>query len=72
MNFNEIYTHYNIDESFNKMITDKEKDLIEDFDKLEAIAEFNQLKVLKAFNKNNLNTQDFITATGYGLSLIHI
>ena len=66
MNFNEIYTHYNIDESFNKMITDKEKDLIEDFDKLEAIAEFNQLKVLKAFNKNNLNTQDFITATGYG------
>ncbi|WP_297281097.1 aminotransferase class I/II-fold pyridoxal phosphate-dependent enzyme [uncultured Anaerococcus sp.] len=66
MNFNEIYTHYNIDESFDKMIMDKEKDLIEDFNKLEAIAEFNQLKVLKAFNKNNLNTQDFITATGYG------
>lgn len=66
MNFNEIYTHYNIDESFDKMIMDKEKDLIEDFNKLESIAEFNQLKVLKAFNKNNLNTQDFITATGYG------
>lgn len=66
MNFDEIYTHYEIDESFDNLIIDKEKKLTKEFNKLEAIAEYNQLKVLKSFNKNNLNTQDFITATGYG------
>ena len=66
MNFNEIYGHYNIDDSFDDMIKKAQECLREDFNKLEEIAEFNQLKVLKAFNKNNLNTQDFISATGYG------
>lgn len=66
MNFKEIYTHYNIDESFDKMINEADKSLKNDYEKLEAISEYNQLKVLKAFNKHNLNTQDFITATGYG------
>ncbi|WP_394011541.1 methionine gamma-lyase family protein [Anaerococcus cruorum] len=66
MNFNEIYEHYNIDPSFDQMIKEAENDLYDDFNKLEEISEFNQLKVLKAFNKYNLNTQDFISATGYG------
>lgn len=66
MNFKEIYTHYNIDESFDKMINEADKSLKNDYEKLEEISEYNQLKVLKAFNKHNLNTQDFITATGYG------
>ena len=66
MNFNDIYEHYNINPYFDNIIKDAEKDLIDKFDKLEEISEFNQLKVLKAFNKHNLNTQDFISATGYG------
>lgn len=66
MNFNDIYQHYNIDPSFDQLIKEAENDLCDDFNKLEEISEFNQLKVLKAFNKYNLNTQDFISATGYG------
>lgn len=66
MNFNDIYQHYNIDPSFDQLIKEAEDDLCDDFNKLEEISEFNQLKVLKAFNKYNLNTQDFISATGYG------
>ena len=66
MNFNDIYEHYNINPYFDNIIKDAEKDLIDKFDRLEEISEFNQLKVLKAFKKHNLNTQDFISATGYG------
>lgn len=66
MNFNDIYQHYHIDPSFDQLIKEAENDLCDDFNKLEEISEFNQLKVLKAFNKYNLNTQDFISATGYG------
>lgn len=66
MNFNEVYEHYNINPAFDELIKDAEQSLRDDFNKLEDISEFNQLKVLKAFNKHNLNTQDFISATGYG------
>lgn len=66
MNFNEVYEHYNINPAFDELIKDAEQSLRDNFNKLEEISEFNQLKVLKAFNKHNLNTQDFISATGYG------
>ncbi|MBM0045775.1 methionine gamma-lyase family protein [Anaerococcus sp. mt242] len=66
MNFNEIYEHYNINPAFDEIIKDAETSLSDEFNNLEKISEFNQLKVLKAFNKHNLNTQDFISATGYG------
>lgn len=66
MNFNEVYEHYNINPAFDELINDAERNLSDSFNKLEEISEFNQLKVLKAFNKHNLNTQDFISATGYG------
>lgn len=66
MNFNEVYEHYNLNPAFDELIKDAEQSLRDDFNKLEDISEFNQLKVLKAFNKHNLNTQDFISATGYG------
>ncbi len=66
MNFNEVYQHYNIDNSFDELIQQGEEDLDKNFKRLEQISEYNQLKVLKAFNNNNLSTQDFISATGYG------
>lgn len=66
MNYNEIYDNYKIDDSFDDLMVDAEKFLEDKFQKLEQISEFNQLKVLTAFNRNDLNTQDFISATGYG------
>ena len=66
MNYNEIYDNYKIDDSFDDLMVDAEKSLEDKFQKLEQISEFNQLKVLTAFNRNDLNTQDFISATGYG------
>lgn len=66
MNFDNIYEYFNLDKSFEDLIKNKENELKDNFESLEKISEFNQLKVLKAFNKNKLSTQDFISATGYG------
>ena len=66
MNFNEIYDYYEIDNSFDELIKKAQIELEDKFNYLESVSEYNQLKVLKAFNKNNLNSQDFISATGYG------
>ena len=66
MDYKEIYKNYNIDESFDKIISEAEEGLQRKFYELEKISEFNQLKVLNAFHENDLNTQDFISATGYG------
>ncbi len=43
-----------------------EESLKERFDKIDKIAEFNQLKVLKAMQDNKLSDAHFGTATGYG------
>ncbi len=66
MNFDSIYNFFNLDKSFEELIKSKENELKDNFESLEEISEFNQLKVLKTFNKNKLSTQDFISATGYG------
>ncbi len=66
MDYNDIYDNYNLDDSFDKIIEDSEKELREIFEKHEAISEFNQAKVLSAFNKNALQTSDFNSSTGYG------
>ena len=66
MDYKEIYDNYNIDDSFDEIIKESENDLQELFGKHEAISEFNQAKVLSAFNKNALQTSDFNSSTGYG------
>ena len=43
-----------------------EKDLKERFDELDKVAEFNQMKVIKAMQDNRLSDAHFGTATGYG------
>ncbi len=43
-----------------------EKKAKEEFKKAEEIAEFNQLKVLQAFQKNKISETHFIGSTGYG------
>lgn len=66
MNFNEVYNNYNIDDRYDDLIRESEKELSELFRLHEEISEFNQLKVMKAFNENSLRSSDFFTATGYG------
>lgn len=66
MNFNEVYCNYDIDDRFDKLIKETEIQLEELFLRHEEIAEFNQLKVIKAFNENALQSSDFFQATGYG------
>ena len=41
-------------------------DLEERFRKIDEIAEYNQLKVIKALQKNKVNTTHFMASTGYG------
>lgn len=66
MKFNEIYENYKLTGKFDNLIDESEKELESLFKKHEAISEFNQLKVLKSFNENSLQSSDFYQATGYG------
>lgn len=66
MNFKEIYENYNIDNEYDDLIEKSERELEKLFKKHEKIAEYNQYKVLKAFNENSLQTSDFNSSTGYG------
>ena len=68
MNFKEIYDNYNINASYDTLIEQTEKDLEEIYIQHEKIAEYNQYKVLRAFNENSLQSSDFNSSTGYGYS----
>ncbi len=47
-------------------VNEAEQRLKARFDRLEAIKNFNQLKVLKAFQDHRISQADFFSATGYG------
>lgn len=66
MIYKNIYENYKIDYNFDEEIRDIESSLYEEFVKIDEISEYNQLKVLSAFKKNDLQTSDFMQATGYG------
>lgn len=66
MNFNEVYKNYDIDNRYDELIRESENELSYLFRVHEEISEYNQLKVMKAFNVNSLQSSDFFTATGYG------
>ena len=66
MNFNDVYSNYKIDDRYDNLIKESEKELESLFRRHEEIAEYNQMKVMKAFNENSLQSSDFFTATGYG------
>ena len=46
--------------------TEIEKNLKERFDKIDAIAEFNQMKVIAAMQKNKVSAECFNSSSGYG------
>ena len=54
---------------FGKKIEDSLKERFEEFDR---VAEYNQMKVLLAMQKNRVSEECFGASSGYGLSLIHI
>lgn len=66
MNYKEIYENFKIDIDFDEEIKQIEKKLQDKFLKIDEISEYNQLKVLKAFKGNDLQTSDFMQSTGYG------
>lgn len=66
MIYKNIYENYKMDYNFDEEIRAIENSLYEEFVKIDEISEYNQLKVLSAFKKNDLQTSDFMQATGYG------
>ena len=48
------------------LVNECEKELKEEYDKIDEICFYNSKRVLEAFNKNNVNERDFISTTGYG------
>ena len=55
-----------INEKNYKYVKKCEEEIKNELNKVDKIAEFNSLKVLIAFNKNNLSENHFNTTTGYG------
>ena len=55
-----------ISENTKNIVNDCEKELRDVFEKIDEVCEFNSLKVLNAFHKNNLSESHFNTTTGYG------
>ena len=55
-----------ISEETYKYVKKCEKEIQEELEKVNEIAEANSLKVLTAFNKNNLSENHFNSTTGYG------
>lgn len=49
-----------------ELIKQSEKQLVENFGRADEISEYNQEKVLKAFNKNGIALRHFNATTGYG------
>lgn len=62
----EIYNELNIDTKILDYCKDIENSLKDRFDKIDSIAEYNQLKVIKAMQENKLSDIHFAATTGYG------
>lgn len=56
----------NVQNSTIELVNNCEKEIKEELDKIDEICLKNSIKVLTAFNKNNISETDFTTTTGYG------
>ena len=63
-----MYKDFGIKEDIIELSKKIEPDINEVFKKIDEICEFNSLKVLSAFQKNNLSEMHFGMTTGYGYS----
>ena len=55
-----------VKEEIIEVVNKAEKEVKEEFEKIEKIEEYNSLKVLEAFQNNNLSEVHFNETTGYG------
>lgn len=62
----QIYKNMGIDEKVFDFCASVEEDLKDRFKEIDKIAEYNQLKVLKAMQDNRVNATHFAASTGYG------
>ncbi len=61
-----MYNEFNISKKAKELVLEEEKKLTEEFKKIDDMCDINSLKVLKAFNDNNVSESDFASTTGYG------
>ena len=61
-----MYKEFGISEEVIKLSKETEKEIEPIFKKIEEVSEFNSLKVLKAFQNNNISDMHFNQTTGYG------
>ena len=66
MNIKSMYKQLNISEAVYNFCKDIEENLKERFEKIDKVAEYNQLKVLGAMQKNKVSDVHFSATTGYG------
>src|SRR3712207_4636943 len=65
-NTKEFLKKYNINESVLNLYETAMNDIQEQFKKLDDIREYNQLKVLHAFQEEHISESHFTNTTGYG------
>lgn len=63
---NKMYKEYGISEKVEKLAEEVQKEINEQFQKVDKICETNSLKVLKAFQKHKVSEIHFNSSTGYG------
>ena len=59
-------TQFNISPAIMTLCARIEQEIMPQFNQIETISRYNQYKVLKAFQKNNINESHFTETTGYG------
>ena len=63
-----MYKEFGINEKIIDLCTKAEKDVENVFEEIDKVCEYNTLKVLKAFQDNNISDMHFGSTTGYGYS----
>ena len=61
-----MYSEFGINSKAKEIVLKEEENLKEEFKKIDELCDINSLKVLNAFNKNNITEAHFNSTTGYG------
>ena len=62
-----MYKQFGISEDLEKLSIEVEKEIREEFEKVDRVCEVNSLKVLKAMQESGLSATHLNTSTGYGI-----
>ncbi len=61
-----MYNNFGISDKAKELVLKAEGSLIDEFKKVDDMCDINSLKVISAFNKNNISEAHFGSTTGYG------